>query len=326
MRWFVAVAAGLVLLIATGAYVLTPAPLVYDVPDPELLDDLDDYLRNREALVAERSGLVPRTQKRIVWQTEGQATDIAVLYLHGFSATRQELAPLPEAVANALGANLFETRLAGHGLERDALVGVTAEDWLVDAAEALAIGARIGRQTVLIGASTGATLGIAMADQPLAQSVAALILISPNFAPRDPAARWLTRPGGALIVRYVIGDSYSWTPHNQTQARYWTTSYPTVTLVEMMRLVDYAEAELPLTLDAELLMLISQRDTIVSPGAALEAFAKIDAPAKRLIEMGQVGDPAQHVLAGHILSPETTDTVVEHIVTFVSSALANEDT
>lgn len=324
MRWFISILAGLALLAATGAYLHTPAPLVYDVPDPELPDDLDLYLSQREKLISAAGGLIPRTEKRIVWQTEGQKTDLAVVYLHGFSATRQELAPTTELVANALGANLFETRLAGHGLKRDPLTGVTAEQWLADGTEALAIGARIGRRLVLIGTSTGATLGVALADHPLMQSVEALVLISPNFAPSDPAARWLTRPGGPLVMRYVMGDTYSWTAYSQTQARYWTTSYPTTALVEMMRLVDFAEAQLPLTLAGGVLLLVSRRDTIVSPEAALQAFDRIDAPLKRLIEMGQVGDPSQHVLAGHILSPETTDAVVENIVTFIDNALAND--
>lgn len=326
MRWFIAILAGLILLVSAVALGVRPAPLERHATYPDLPDNLDEYLSDSEKRAASEYALIPRTEKRIVWQTPGQVTDVAIVYLHGLSATRQELAPTPELVANALSANLFETRLAGHGREEGALVGVDAEDWLADAAEAFAIGARIGEQVVVIGTSTGATLALAMAQHPLIEPVAAIVLISPNFAPKDSAARWLTRPGGPLFARYLIGDTYSWKPHSQTQARYWTTSYPTAALIEMMRTVDFVQSELPLTLSPKLLMLLSRRDAVVSADAALRAFGKIDAPAKRLVEFGQVGDPSQHVLAGHILSADTTDAVVEHIVNFLRSSLAIEST
>ncbi len=44
-----------------------------------------------------------------------------VVVLHGFSAMRQETAPLSEEVAPAQGATLFETRLQGDGLPGDPL-------------------------------------------------------------------------------------------------------------------------------------------------------------------------------------------------------------
>ena len=54
--------------------------------------DLDSYLAASEA---QFSDIVPNTEKTIIWASEpGQKTDIAVVYLHGFSATRQETAPL----------------------------------------------------------------------------------------------------------------------------------------------------------------------------------------------------------------------------------------
>ncbi|MDD4273595.1 MAG: hypothetical protein PHG14_07705 [Desulfobacter postgatei] len=37
------------------------------------------------------------------------------VYIHGFSATRKETAPLSDLVAKTLNANLFYTRLSGHG-------------------------------------------------------------------------------------------------------------------------------------------------------------------------------------------------------------------
>ncbi len=157
--------------------------------------------------------------------------------LPGFSATRQEIAPTAELVADALGANLFETRLAGHGRTTNAMQGVVAEDWLADAAEALAIGAKIGDRTILVGTSTGATLAMAMVGHAAMDNVEAIVMVSPNFAPQEPGARWLTRPLGPLLARIFIGETRSWTPKNEEQGLYWSTSYPMATVIEVMRLV-----------------------------------------------------------------------------------------
>jgi hypothetical protein len=88
--------------------------------------------------------------------------------------------------------------------------------------------------------------------------------------------------------------------------------------VEVMRLVDLLESQLPMQLGQNLLVLLSPGDTVVSPEATKEAFERIDAPRKRLIEISDAGDPSNHVLAGDILSPDSTDDIAAAIVEFVS--------
>ncbi len=105
-------------LLGAGLWVSTPVRLEPVATAVDLPGNLDDWLTIHEQSVAERFGLVPGTEKRITWFAEGERTAWSVVYLHGFSATRQETAPLSTLVAQALGANLFETRLSGHGRER----------------------------------------------------------------------------------------------------------------------------------------------------------------------------------------------------------------
>ena len=209
-------------------------------------------------------GVIEGAEERVTWVVEGERTEWAVVALHGFSATRQETAPLAEKVATALGANLFEARLTAHGLENDGLVHVAAEDWLHDAARALTIGSELGDKIVVLGTSTGATLATAMLEHPTMDRVDSLVMISPNFSPIDPASKWLTRPFGPLIARLMIGETTSWEPYNEGQARYWTTEYPSRTLVEAMRLVDLANAQLPTTTVQRWLMIYSPQDQVVS--------------------------------------------------------------
>ena len=134
--------------------------------------------------------------RRVVFAGDSVRTPYSVVYLHGFSATRQETAPLSEQVARALGANLFETRLTGHGLPGDSLDGVTARDWLEDAVEAFEIGRALGDSVIVIGTSTGGTLGAWLATMPAIadDGLHSLVLISPNFGPVDRAAALLMPP------------------------------------------------------------------------------------------------------------------------------------
>lgn len=317
LRRHAALGFGVVALLAL-AWTLTPAALTSVPPTPEIPDDVDAYLQANEYSAGRKFPLIPETEKRVRWQQQGTKTERSVVYLHGFSATRQEIAPAAELIADRLGANLFETRLSGHGRQRGAMLETTAEDWLEDAAEALAIGARIGERIVLIGTSTGATLALAMADHPSMNAVDTIVLLSPNFSPADPAARWLTRPAGPALARLIAGETRSWIPHNDMQARYWSTSYPTAAVVEVMRLVDRAYSAAEGEFAQDLLMLISPNDKVVSAEAAITAFAKISGRRKAIVTVDTPGDPSNHVLAGRILSPNSTKWVVETVVDFVS--------
>ena len=83
--------------------------------DPAVLGpDAEAYLARREAGVA---GIRPGLQKEIVWADPASKakTSIAIVYVHGFSASKGEMRPLPDRVASALRANLYFTRLTGHG-------------------------------------------------------------------------------------------------------------------------------------------------------------------------------------------------------------------
>jgi alpha-beta hydrolase superfamily lysophospholipase len=312
-----AVFVGIAVLLTAVAVATTPAPLAYEPATPSIPSDIETYLADSERLVADGVALIPGTEKRVRWFAGPEPTEYAIVYLHGFSATRQELAPMLDRLADALGANLFETRLAGHGRHTDALVGVTAEEWLDDAAEALAIGTRIGERVILIGASTGATLAVAMADHPAMEAVTLQVLLSPNFAPADSRSAWITGPAGALVLRLTAGDTHSFEPRNEAQARYWSTAYPVAAIVEMMRLVDRANARASATVGHSVLTLYSSHDQVVSVAAIRQAVGRMNAVDGRVLDLGTVGDPMNHTLAGQVLSPDETDLVVRTILDYV---------
>ena len=309
-QWL-SVAAALIIL-----FLLGPRSSV-DITPPSitLSPDLDHYLQQSEARFRD---ITPGTEKTIRWAyPDKRKTPIALVYLHGYSATRQETAPLADDLATKLGANLFYTRLNGHGRPGQAMAEARAEDWLYDAAEALAIGKQLGQQVVIIGMSTGGTLAVWLASEVQDPQVLAYVLISPNFSPKDPAAQILNWPWASYFVPALLGPNHEWTPRNAEQARYWTHSHPTNALLPMMALVDTVN-ELPLGhIKTPLLMIYAPDDQVVSPAASAAAFPRWGAANKQQVLLEHSQDNSHHILAGRIVAPRDTPRVAALIEAFL---------
>lgn len=277
--------------------------------------DLDRYLAESEARFPD---IVAGAEKRIVWVSgRPERTAVAVVYLHGFSATHRDTAPLAEEVAAQLGANLYLARLAGHGRGSEPLGEVQVGDWLQDGREAWEIGRRLGERVVLMGHSTGATLALWLAARDAGDELLALVLLSPNLAPADRAAGVLLWPWGAAIAELVEGPIREWQPANELQARYFTTRYPTRALVPMMVLVHAARSIALEEVETRVIVAYCPEDTVVDVQAIERTFERLGGP-KRLLHVA-TADPERHVVAGDILSPGTTEEVALQILGFLAS-------
>lgn len=291
-----------------------------DVAAPRLPDapaELDLFL---EASESRYPGIVPGTEKRILWADPGapSRTDYAVVYLHGFTATHRESAPLTERLAHELRANAYLTRLTGHGRTPEALGEAEAGQWLRDAAEAMEIGRRIGRRTILMGISTGGMLATWAAAHPeWREGIAALVLISPNYAMADRRAWVLDLPWGGVIARLVQGPEHGFEPRNELHRRYWTERYPTRVLLELGALVRIVDAGLMGRISAPALMFLSPRDRVIDPGVAERRFGELGSAERRLVRVSEIAGSGEHVLAGDILAPGRTSAVLSEILSFV---------
>jgi pimeloyl-ACP methyl ester carboxylesterase len=201
--------------------------------------DLDVFLRAAED---RHPQIKPGLAKGIVWNDPARKTKtpIAIVHLHGFSASRKDISPVVETVAPQLRANAFFAPLAAHGLSNpEEFATVTPQDWLDDAREALAVGRRLGDRVILVGISTGALLAtLAVLEDN--SNVAALVLLSPNFGLSDWRARFISGPVGPWLARIAIGREYSFEPATKGHAEFWTPRYPSQAVVALMDLLNYA--------------------------------------------------------------------------------------
>jgi len=286
--------------------------------DPIKLDvGVDAYFETSEVAFDD---ITPGVQKQVIWADAPETkTAWSVLYLHGFSATAQEIRPVPDQVADALGANLILTRLAGHGRSGDAMAQGSVAAWMRDVAEGLAVARKTGDRVLIISTSTGGTLAAAAAlDDTLMQDVAGIVMISPNFGVNSPLAPLLTWPAARHWLPVLAGDRRSFEPLNADQATYWTTEYPSVAampmgaLIKAVNALDLSEATVPA------LFWFSLEDKVVRPELTLEVAAAWGGPTRVVHpELGPDDDPYAHVIAGDILSPSQNAATVEGILDWI---------
>ncbi len=317
-------------LLATLVLILIVAGLVYflgpRVPvDTRVSFDPDAVGEDPQAYVAaiesRFTGIRPGTEREIVWRDPQQRsrTPLTIVYVHGFSASKGEVRPVPDDVARALGANLYFARLAGHGLDGEALGEASVNDWINDYAEAIEIGRRIGERVVVMATSTGAALASwSAATDTLTDDVAGMVLISPNYAVRAGGAWLLTQPWGGPIANLVAGAERGFTPLNDQHARLWTTRYPTRATLPMAALADLARRSDETRARIPALFVYSPSDAVVRTDLAAEKAAGWGAPAQTIL-VEDSDDPGNHVIAGDAISPSTNERLTAEITAWIET-------
>lgn len=173
---------------------------------PDNLDRLEQWLENREDSL---NDLKENNRAGIVWRDSRnkKPTQYSLVYLHGFTAGPEEGHPVHMNVAQKLGMNLYKSRMPGHGRRHiDAMAHLTNEDLIDSAVESLAIGRKIGGKVIIMGTSTGGTLGLYLAARYT--DIAALVLYSPLIDFSNWHSKILTRSWGRRFTKYLAKGSY----------------------------------------------------------------------------------------------------------------------
>lgn len=286
------------------------------MPLPELAG-IDAWLVQREAGVP---ALRPGCAKRIVWaQAVETQTEWAVVYVHGFSATGEELRPLPDLVAQALGANLFFTRLDGHGQDGPAMGRATLAAWQSDIAEAFEIARVIGRRVLFIGCSTGCPLlTLALAG---GEKAAGCAMISPNFGLRHRVAQiLLDLPGARHYGHFIAGKERAFDVISPAHGQYWTTRYPTKAVYPMGEAVRKAHGAKLEQIATPILVALNDADQVINPARARQVMRRWGGPVTHVpLIQGPDDDAMGHVMAGDIFSPKQTAPLAQRIIAWAQA-------
>lgn len=307
------------------AYLLGPRTKVdIRVREPQLptgqLAELEAWIAREEASSGE---VIEGTEATIRWHAGKQKTDYVVLYLHGFSASRQELSPVPESIADAFGANSYFARFAGHGCGPEGQANATVNQWLNDSLESLRIAEQLGEKIILLGSSTGAAFATwLMFNYP--EKFAADVLFSPNFRVAQPGAEWLVRPWGKQILHAKFGRLRirpSDSSEDKNRQKLWTGTYPTRSLLPMIAATRLARELDHSKITCPSMLVWSPLDQVIHTDTTREVFDSFGSSERDELVLVTQHDPRQHVLTGDIMAPGNTQLTIERVVGFLKSVL-----
>lgn len=296
---------------------LNPAILVFSAcllcSSSSFATSLTLELINQELATQEArfSDIVEGAEKSVRWYKGVKQTELALVYLHGFSASPKELSPVTEQLADKLGANIYYARLTGHGRSSEAMAEASVQDWLNDTEQAWQIGQLIGKRVVFISVSTGGTLAAWLGVQGFAQEMAINILISPNFGVASRSAGIVRWNWGFRLAKWLTGPTREFTPQSELHAKYWTYRYPLKAVVPMIKLVDQVQDQDYDQTTIDTVMIYSPDDAVIRPDRIQQIAKQMRKAKVELIEFTESTDPYQHVLAGDAVSPESNQAMIE---------------
>ena len=283
------------------------SPISFDIP----LDGLDAYIEDKESEVLD---IKPNNEARIVWaDTSKSKTEYSVVYLHGFSASHEEGAPLHTDFAKRYGANLYLPRLYDHGRDSDdTFKGLLPADLINSAKEAIAIGKLLGDKVILMTCSTGGTLGAILS--PYDEAIHSMYMYSPNIDVYDTNSNIITGPWGKQLLTLVMGGEYNHINYSETAKKYWSEVYHIDGLIALKSLIEnemieenFAKIDIPVYLgyyykDEE------NQDKVVSVHRMFDFYDQISTPLeiKRLEDFPKAG---RHVMTSYVFSNDLENVI-----------------
>jgi esterase/lipase len=298
--------------VGTVTYLLGPKPEApkLEVPMVKLAGDLPTLEKQIQEGEAAEKGIRPDCQARIVWadSTKKEKTKIAFVYIHGFSATQEEGNPIHRNMAKKYGANLYLARLAGHGIDLgdSTMANVTADDFILSAEKALAVGKTLGDEVVIMCTSFGGALTTYLASNH--PEIKAIVMYSPCIKVFDDNAELLDNPWGLELGKAVSGsyirDFKSYSPEH---AKYWCTHYHLNGVIALQNFLTnamnpetFAKIKCPAFM-GYYYKNEEEQDKVVSVPAMLKMFDELGSATKQKVAFPNAGN---HVLASPILSKD----------------------
>jgi len=288
-----------------------PRPVLNKVL-PSITDDVERYVDSMEASKMIRSG----NEAKIVWANDSlkSQTEFVLLYLHGFSASWHEGFPVNVDFSKRYGCNAYLARLASQGLISDnPLIDMTPDKFYESAKLSLVIARKLGRKVIIMGTSTGATLGLMLASD-FPEMVDGLILYSPNIRIKQFASLLLSKPWGLQVARLYFGGDFRVTNDDPSgeYCKYWYCRYRAEGTVYLQQLIDakmnadlFSTVKCPVFLgyyykDRE------NQDQIVSVSAALKMFDQLGTPQSQK-QSKAFPNARAHVIASNLKSKSVNE-------------------
>ncbi|TGN19247.1 alpha/beta hydrolase [Leptospira idonii] len=297
----------------------------WNVPDYQYdqtvtFSDFDEYYK-KELEISKSENAREGNEERLVRYSDTK-TPIAILYVHGFGASRAEGEDVIDKVADHFQANLYYVRLPGHGTDVEDHKKVTFDKYLQDAETALQMATQLGDQVILVGTSMGGLISTYLAAKH-PELISGVILASPFYNFPDPTANLFRFTWGSSFINAAMGEirkSKEQDPKDEAY-KYWYRDQYYASIKHLMNLKRFVEKEDSIhKIQDPVLMFYfykseEEQDRSASVKAMLENFQKIQSnPLNKAVNV----EKGEHVLMSKfsktdkpLLFQETTDFITK---------------
>lgn len=285
---------------------IMPKP-VFNASLPDIHIELENYVDSVESGKKVRAG----NEAEIKWYNDSlkNKTKYVLLYLHGFAASWHEAYPVNLDFSKRFGCNAYFARLASQGLiTEDPMIDMTPSRLYESAKLALVIARKLGDHVIIMGTSTGASLGLMLASD-FPDMIYGLILYSPNIRIKEKTSFLLSQPWGLEIARLYFGGKFRVLNHDPSDeyCKYWYCRYRAEGAVYLQQLIDakmnsdlFQRVKCPVFMgyyykDGE------NQDQVVSVKAALKMFDQLGS-SPSMKQSQSFPNASDHVIASSLTS------------------------
>lgn len=279
--------------------------------------DIDTWLADKESKI---KYLKPNAAKEIIWNDENlkNKTKISIVYIHGFAASKAEMNPTAQLIAKQIGANLYFTRLSGHGRDNMAMSKPSLSDWANDMVEAISIGERLGEKVIVIAVATGATLATwALRHPEYSKNIMGLISFSPNFALNGLSNGVLNMPWAQTLLPIIYGKFVMMENQGKVHSKNWILKIPVEAVIKLGTLLKVVSKTEFNDIKTPHLYFYSIKDKIVLHNESKATIKRWGGPTHSVAIENSL-DKNSHVLSGNILAPNSTQKVVDEAVKWIN--------
>jgi pimeloyl-ACP methyl ester carboxylesterase len=208
---------GLLLFFITTYYVDYPS---YSYEQSSLPTSFDEFYQ-KQLKESQAKGARPGNEERLVRYSTGK-TKFAILYIHGFGASRAEGEYITDRIAKTYKANTYYLRLPGHGTNPEDHRDTPFSEYLKTAEDALQMMDQLGEKTVVFGTSMGGLITTYLASK-YPEKITAIVLASPFYDFTDKSGNIYNFIWGKNFVQAAFGEIRGNTsrPENDPSFAYW---------------------------------------------------------------------------------------------------------
>lgn len=134
-----------------------------------------------------------------------EQTPVAILYIHGFGASRAEGEEITDNLGKTYKYNTYYLRLPGHHEGADMHEQTTYDTYLQDCEQAFIMLKQKGKKILLVASSTGGLIATYLASK-YADDVHAAILAAPLWDFGNKTVHLLAYPGMVTVLKLVYGE------------------------------------------------------------------------------------------------------------------------